>query len=120
MIIGKELGKDKITTWECQEAKREISSLNHKISVRERRLCGQHLGSSSDLRVSTIGRERVNVPFLASRPSSLFFFFQICFRMAGPYRKQACGLAGRAQGVVQGSGPVARGGRGGRLSARLN
>lgn len=51
MIIDKELGKDKITTWECQEAKREISSLNHKISVRERRLCGQHLGSSSDLSV---------------------------------------------------------------------
>lgn len=38
MIIDKELGVTKFTTWECQETKREISSLIHKISVIKARL----------------------------------------------------------------------------------
>lgn len=116
----------KITTWECQETKREISSLNHKISVRAR-LCGQHLGSSSDLAVTTIGRGRVDVPRLAgspgSRPSfSGFPFSRFAFAWQGLIASMpgACGLAGRAKGLLQGSGPSSRGGRGGRLSARLN
>lgn len=65
--------------------------------------------------LTTIGRERDDIPCLAgnpgSRPSSSFFFFKICSRMTGPYREQACGMAGPPRGCA-GFGACEQGGTG--------
>lgn len=52
----------------------------------------QHLGSSSELALSTIGRGRVDVPCLADSPGALIHFLFSRFALAwqaGPYREQA-------------------------------